>query len=343
MLRRVALVLAVLLIPLAASGGRRATLQMMQATQAERGWVLSLDARRARLQATDGARQSFRVRRGERWLSFSEFHDGWMAAGIRPGGDRIDLKLVASLGRGVRRIPQPGERQGAIRTRPTPIISSSGPEGLAWLEGDSLTSLAVRVASFDDGSFGEVSTVSPAGLGSQSGLSATVLADGTWLLVWSRFDGRDDELFWAARYTGGSWTLPRRVAANNAVPDITPWLLPHGDGALLAWSRLESEYEVVTAKFTNGAWTAPRSLGIQGTLSPTFRRVRDRDYLLVRNAWPAGWTALRLDEGGEPTDFAAVAEGSAQSPVFRPGGGSSLALEWSGRGEPANLVWEPVR
>lgn len=343
MSRRLAFVLTLLLVPLSVSGGRREPQQMMQATEVERGWVVSIDQRRARLRAPDGARQSFRVRRGEHWLNFSEFRAGWMAAGIKPGRNRLDLKLVANFGHGVRRLPQPPERQGTMRTRPTPIVSSFGPQGLAWLEGDSLTRMAVRAAPFDEGSFGAVSTVSPAGMGSQTGLSATVLADGTWLLVWSRFDGRDDEIYWAARYPGGSWTAPRRLTANNSTPDISPGLLPHGDGALVAWSRLEDEYEVVTATFSNGAWSSPRRLGVPGSLSPTFRRVRDRDYLLVRNAWPAGWTAFRFDETGAPADFAVVAEESSRPPVLRTRGGSSLALEWPGRKKPAALAWEPVR
>jgi len=343
MTRYVALTLSILLLPLMAAGGRRTPDRMLQATEAQRGWVAAIDQRRARLQAPDGARQSFRVRRGERWLSLSEFANGWIAAGVRLGKSGVDLSLVANFGHGARRLRQPAQEERSIRTRPTPIVSPSGLHGIAWLEGDSPTRLAVRAAAFEEGSFDAVATVSPAGVGGQAGLSAAVLADGSWLLVWSRFDGRDDEIFWSKRSPEGRWSRARRLAANNSVPDITPWLLPHGDGALVAWSRMTDEYEVVTARFANGGWTSPRPLGGQGTLSPTFRRLRDRDLLLVRNAWPAAWTAFSFDQNGEPTEFAVVPEESGRPPVVRAGGGSSLAFEWPGRRARTPLLWEPVQ
>ncbi|MCZ6727431.1 MAG: hypothetical protein O7A98_08745 [Acidobacteria bacterium] len=343
MVRPTALILSLILFPLSAAGGRRQPQQLLQSPVAERGWVVSVDDRRARLSAPDGGRGTFRVRRGERWLGFSEFAGGWIAAGILSRAETLDLSLVADLGRGPRRLRPPLDRQGALRTAPTPIVSSAGLAGLAWLEGDEMRRFSVRAAAFEHGSFTEAVTVSAPLAGSQTGLSATVLEDGSWLLVWSRFDGHDDEIYWALRPASGQWTTPRRLAADNAVPDVTPHVLTHGSGALIAWSQLRHEYEVVTARFEGGSWSMPYSLGVAGTISPAFRRLGEDDYLLVRNAWPAGWTAFHLDAAGRPSDFAVVARSSVGPPVLRRAGRSTLAFEWPDRREHDVLDWEPVR
>jgi hypothetical protein len=276
-------------------------------------------------------------------LGFAEFADGWIAAGIRPRSATLDLSLVADVGRGPRRLPAPPNRQGALRTGPTPSVHSGGLVGLAWLEGDDLRSFSVRAAVLEQGSFTEGVTVSPPLAGSQSGLSAAVLEDGSWLLVWSRFDGHDDEIYWALRPTTGEWTTPRRLTGDNAVPDVTPHLMAHGSGALIAWSQLRDEYEVVTARFDGRTWSTPRSMGIAGTISPAFRRLGGQDYLLVRNAWPAGWTAFHLDSAGHASDFAVVAEDSPRPPILRRLAGSSLVFEWPGKRRRDTLDWEPVR
>ena len=343
MLRPTALILSLVLFPLSAAGGRRQPQQLLQSPVAERGWIVSIDDRRARLSAPDGRRRSFRVRRGERWLGFFEFAGGWVAAGIRPRTETLDLSLVADLGRGPRRLRPPLDRQGALRTGPTPVVYSAGLAGLVWLEGDEMRRLSVRAAAFENGSFAEVVTVSEPLAGSQTGLSVTVLEDGSWLLVWSRFDGQDDEIYWALRSAAGLWTTPRRLAADNAVPDVTPHVMAHGSGAVIAWSQLRNEYEVVTARFDTRSWSTPHSLGIAGTISPAFRRLGNDDYLLVRNAWPAGWTAFHLDASGRPSHFAVVARESPRPPVLRRSGRSALAFEWPNRKEHDALDWEPVR
>lgn len=342
MSRRALLLLALLAIPWPADAARRAARQLLQAPVTERGRVMSLDGSRATLETPDGRRQSFRVRGDERFLGFAELQVGWIASGVRARRDVLDLSLVADFGRGSRRLASPPDRVGALRTGPAALIDRGRLAGLAWLEGDDLRTFAVRAASLDEGRYSDVHTVSPPQAGSQSGLAATVLADGTWLIVWARFDGRDDELYWAARRPEGEWTAPRRLGPDNAVPDVTPQLLAHGDGALLAWSRLRGEYEVMTARFDGAGWSTATPLGVGGTLSPAFRRRSEADYLLVRNAWPGGWTAFRLDAAGRPLDFATVVEESHDRPVLRTLPGQGLAFDWAERDDPAILFWDPA-
>jgi hypothetical protein len=343
MCRRALLLLALGLVPWQTHAGDRTAEQMLQPEVVQRGRVLSIDGQRATVTAPQGGRRSFRIRRGERLLAFAELDSGWLASGVELRRDGLDLSLVADLGRGIRRLSVPGSRPGSLRTGPTPLVEGGRLAGIAWLEGEDLRRFAVRAAGFESGGFSEPVTLSPPRDGSQSGLTGAVLADGTRLLVWARFDGRDDELYWAMLRPGGEWTAPRRVAPGNSVPDVTPTLLAHGDGALLAWSRLRGEYEVVTARFDGSGWSAPRSLGIRGTVTPAFRRQAEADYLLVRNAWPGGWTAFRLDAAGRPVDFAAVVEESRDSPVLRSVPGVGLAFEWASRDEPSPLRWEPLR
>ncbi|HEX5760898.1 MAG TPA: hypothetical protein VF121_17045, partial [Thermoanaerobaculia bacterium] len=141
--------------------------------------------------------------------------------------------------------------------------------GLAWLEGADGRSLAVRFARWDGERWARPRTVAAPGPGSQTALAAARLADASWLLAWSRFDGADDEVVWSrsAGPEGESWSAPRRIAQDNAVPDVTPALTAvAGGGAVAAWSRYDGEdYRVVTARFDGRGWSAPRAVGPAGS------------------------------------------------------------------------------
>jgi len=342
MLRRTLLAGTIVLICLPAAGARRGPTTLMQSPVTERGWILSIDNRRARVTAPDGVRRSFRVRKHERWIDFAEAPNGWVAAGVMPLKDGLELALVADFGGGPRRLDLPGAGEAKLQTAPRPLIGSDGLAGMVWLEGDDFRQLSVMAADFD-GHFAQPVVVSSPGRGSQTGLTAAVLADGSWLLAWSRFDGNDDEIYWSRRAPAGEWSQPRRLAANNSIPDITPHLVPHGDGALVAWSRRVSDYEVFTSQFSSSGWSTPRPLGAAGMVKPRFQHAAADDYLVVRNAWPAGWTAYRLDATGHPVDFASVAADSAERPVLRSRPGAGLVFEWGSSRRTEGLRWEPAQ
>jgi hypothetical protein len=189
--------------------------------------------------------------------------------------------------------------------------------------------------------------VAPPGPGSQLALTAARLADGSWLLAWSAFDGKDDEIVWA-RERNGAWSRPQRVAADNTVPDTTPALTAVPGGALLAWSRYDgNDYRVVTSRFRNGKWTRPETAAGAGTFYPTFEPTGSgKPLLLYRTADPQGWEALAVDTAGRPVRRAAVPVASASAAKARPQiteTAEGVSFRWpaaAGPGAERAAVWE---
>lgn len=259
----------------------------------------------------------------------------WWAAGSYPdaeGGQR--LLLLGGDERRARRLPVPGGQSGRARLWPVLLVDGGRLAGVAWLEGDGLQGLAVAAAAARaDGSWRRPQWVSRPGPGSQLALTGAVLADGSWLLAWSAFDGRDDEIVWSRRL-GETWLPAARVSADNAVPDITPALAAAGPGALLAWSRFDgADYRLMLARFVGGEWRQERVAGAAGTLYPSFAGDRERPCLVFRSALAGAWTAEELDEAGAVLRRGEVASDRELPPVVTatPGG---LRLAWPGAAAP---------
>jgi hypothetical protein len=176
--------------------------------------------------------------------------------------------------------------------------------------------------------------------GSQSGLAGVVLADGSWLLVWARFDGEDDELVWSSR-RAGIWSGPAALHAGNTVPDVTPTLFPLADGALAAWSRLvDGEYWVLTARTQENGWSAPRAVAGPGGVYPVFAGRDGAPFLLLRSAFPAGWVVLELEPSGQPLRRAVVAASDPGRPALRWDDVRPASLELPLGA--ATLAWEAI-
>lgn len=220
-----------------------------------------------------------------------------------------------------------------------------GPEGLrgmAWLEGERPDGLELRAARFEGGRWLEPVVVSPRGAGSQLALSGAALADGSWLLVWSAFDGEDDEILWS-RLAEGRWSPPQPVAANNAVPDVTPALGLLPGGVFAAWSRYDgNDYRLTLARFDGQGWSEPEVVGPRGSHHPSFEKVRETTFLLYRTAVPRGWSIAELDAEGKSLRQTRIDTLRPERPLLEKVGDEGVELRWPGEIEQKSVsaLWQ---
>lgn len=262
---------------------------------------------------------------------------GFLVAGdtATAGGSRLALVRVDPSG--AERLPLLPTRRPFV-TEPLPLVSPEGRlSGAAWLEGSGTRRLEVRFAPWDGAGWGPAEEVAPPAAGSQLALAGTVLRDGSVLLVWSAFDGEDDEILWS-HGQGVSWSPPRRLGADNAVPDITPALHAvggsgdSGDEALAAWSRYQDgHYRVVASRFDGRAWSEPRPVGPAGSVFPGFEPGAETGAarILFRTAAPRGWQAVEVDRDGRPRRSARVAAETPDRPRLADDG-AVLRFVWPG-------------
>jgi acyl-CoA thioesterase-1 len=338
----------------------------------------------ARLELPNGELVALALPPGARLDAAAPLAGGWIAAGTAPaaggpggtggpagtsvaGGGGRDLLLLAGGTRpGILR--PPGERIGKLLAEPLPLVAGGRLAGLAWLEGDDPRALGVRYAAWNGAGWSAPRTISAPGQGSQLALAACRLADGSWLLAWSAFDGHDDEIVWSVggNATGtGTWTPPRKLTANR-VPDITPVLAPAGSGALIAWSQLAGDgYRLLVARYRDGFFGEPVVAAPGGSLYPSFESSpgTDRHRLLYRTAQPRGWAALELDAAGRPRRVASAPDpsqgteaggsgaragtgdgaGAAAGALDRPtlaGGANRAIFSWPGGGPERTSAWQ---
>ncbi|MEZ5314344.1 MAG: hypothetical protein R2862_12245 [Thermoanaerobaculia bacterium] len=167
--------------------------------------------------------------------------------------------------------PPPGRPRGVSRENAVPLVSTADEmTALAWIEGPDRQHAAVRAAARTATGWSEVVTVAEAGPGSQLALAATTLDDGGDLLLWSRFDGQDDEILLlpsCGRKVVGTVATRRQ---NNGVPDIVPAVVTTGDGATRRLEPLTVDYRLVVALRRRTVERAKRSAS--GSVFPSFDR-----------------------------------------------------------------------
>jgi hypothetical protein len=330
------------LLLVAGTGAVRAQMDQADPVQAD-GMVLSVSEDAARLELPGGKtlRLSLPARGDLSALASLERRE-WIAAGSFADEDGRRLFLVTGDRSGSRPLPEPSGQKGAERRSPVLLVEDGTLAGLAWLEGDTGTSLSVRAAAWDGQGWGTVETVSAPGPGSQVGLTGAVLSDGSWLLAWGAVDGEDDEIVWSQRQgnQGETWTPVRPVSDNNHVPDVTPTLTPAGSGALLAWSRYDGEgYRLRTARFDGRAWQDERPAGPTHTLQPSFVRDGGHTYLVYLSARPRSWSVLELSASGRPLRRASALSALDERPVVSEDAGG-LRLRWPSSKWEAEVSWE---
>ena len=274
---------------------------------------------------------------------------GWVAAGSAPdasGRSRLFV-LRGDVGNegASRPLPEPPGQEGRERRGPALLVDGGRLAGIAWLEGDDGRTLSVRAAAWTGTRWLAPERVSFPGPGSQLALAGAVLADGSWLLAWSAFDGQDDEIVWSL-HAGGAWQPVKRVYRNNAVPDITPALAATADGgALLAWSRFDGKgYQLRLARFDragDGRWADEHAAGPSGSLYPVFVGGGGTPRLLYLDAAaPRSWSLLDLDATGRVKAKASIAS-SLERPVVSFEGGQ-VRMRWPAAKRSAAAALERV-
>jgi hypothetical protein len=304
----------------------------------------------ARLELTAGTRISVPLPRGAALSSVAALGEGWIAAGITPAAEPESAEILLITGKGGKSaaLPPPPGRLAPVRQEPMPLVDGDRLEGLVWLEGADRSTFSVRFAAWTGKGWTDAQTISQGGKGSQLALATARLGDGSWLLAWSAFDGTDDEILWSQWDPSSreGWSRPRRAAADNAVPDITPALTTAGDTALLAWSRFDGEgYSTVIARFRGSEFSAPQGVGPAGTLYPSFEAAADGSWLLLRQADPSGWAVVELDGAGKPQREAALATATTARPVVSSpaGPGKSVTFRWPAARQEAQAEWKAAR
>ena len=252
----------------------------------------------------------------------------WAVAGVAM--DRSGPRLSLHRGRHdrIRPIAPPLRRRGAIQIVSVRWMATEGAEplqGLVWLEATRPRAQEVWLSSYGDGELHPATRLVEAGPGSQTALAGVALADGSWLLVWSAFDGNDDDLVWRQGRPDGSWT-GGRVSPDNRVPDITPRLLVTPEGAAVAWSRYDGNvYRVRTARFEQGEWRLERWAAPPDSLYPEW--VGNGGTLLFLRGSTRSWMA------SGPESFVEFAAPPETPPVVEVDPSGLLRARWpeSGR------------
>lgn len=327
MVTRVSALLLCLLLASTTSGFA----QLTRTVDAGGGLYLQQVFGRALIHEPSGASSELSLPPGAKLQQLGHLDSGWFAAGVAEASDRTDLFLLRSEA-GVRSplAPPPNPSGQPLRHEPAPLVDKGQLAGLAWIEGSAVRQTAVYASLWSGADWAQAELVSPVGPGTQIALRGTVLADGTWLLVWSAWDGNDDEIVWSRR-VDGRWSQPRPLHRPNDHPDIVPTIVSTGRGALVAWSSSDgSTYRVRLAAFEDVGWRELELPFPAGSVRPALTATEEGALLLYRTVVPPSWTLLGLDQRGTPLRRAVLEHETTFRPGLAPRAGRAPAFEWPG-------------
>ena len=332
------LIATLALIPVAAGAD-----EVLLQANGDPGLYLRQDGKAVKVRDADGRVTPVRFRNRTAIDALVHLDDGWAIVGTRLELENRVLSLVRHDITGTHLWLPPTHEEDTHRVRPSLMVHEGSPVGLVWLEGTDAEGLAVKAADWNGVSWQPAELVAAPGKGSQTALSATVLADGSWLLVWSRFDGDDDEIYWSIRRET-TWSDALPVAEDNEVPDIMPAILATADGAMAAWNVFDGlDYSLVAATFDGETWSKPEVLAGGGSLYPAFTRAGDAIFLTYQAVGQGTWNVIEMNEEGEPQRHAAVEEETTERPILLVDRFSRATLAWAA-GERADLStrWSQV-
>ena len=272
-----------------------------------------------------------------------ELENGWAIVGTRLELEHRVLSLTRHDITGTHVWLPPTHHERTHRVRPTLMVSEGQPTGLVWLEGEEATGLSVKAADWTGVAWEPAELVSKPGDGTQTALTASVLEDGSWLLLWSRFDGDDDEIFWSVRQDM-SWSEPSRISEDNEVPDIMPALISTSNGAVAAWNHFNGEeYALVVSRFDGESWSEAEEIAGGGSLYPGFTRTDEAVYLTYQSVARGTWNVVEMDSQGDVQRHAAVENETTERPIVVVDRWARASLHWAD-GEKKELAnsWNQV-
>ncbi len=311
-----------------ACGPPNASAQALKTAHGE--LLLSAADGRSLVQRPNGGRVELPLPKAARINDFRSADGEWLVSAVSRVAGEPRLELLRGRGDEVEILPSPTFAPPAELMQPVFVAGDQGVQALVWLAGDAHDRLAVQASRWLNGGWGAIETISPPGKGTQIAPATAVLDDGTWLVVWAAFDGRDDEILWS-RFAGGAWSTPRPIAEDNAVPDVTPHLFATGGGALAAWSRYDgNDYRVNVARFDGQGWSVPSVVGPAGSTAPGFSDA-NRPYLIYHRAVPAAWAVIELDAAGAVLGEATISIAERQRPILAAVTEKAVTFEWVSR------------
>ncbi|MCP4202956.1 MAG: hypothetical protein GY769_13620 [bacterium] len=255
---------------------------------------------------------------------------GYVIAGDNLGTG--DLFFVHRAGGLTTELPTPPSQTGVLRSAPVLLTTGDRLEGTAWLEGSSQQDFSVLASVWNGTSWENVEVVSIQDSGPQLALSAAVLDDGSWLVLWAGYDGTDDDIFWSRR-VNRTWSQPRRLHPDNQVPDILPTVAAHGNSAHAAWSFFDgNDYRTRTARWSGTGWTSGPTLAGRGSGRAAFENVAGRSFLTYQTVVPETWNLVEFDLEGT-TPRTAVVGRYPERPLVTLEDGSEPSLSWPWRRE----------
>ncbi len=314
-----------------AFGAPGAVAQPMWTLDAGDGLFLHQVGGRASVREPSGQVVELALPPGTSLRRLETLNGGWIVAGEIDAPGVTDLFLLRSDAGALVPFPAPpNDADHPLRAGPMPLVENGRLAGLAWLAGSGVRETAVYASQWSGLDWSQPELVSPMGPGTQIAIDGAVLADGSWLLVWSAYDGKDDEILWSRR-VGGRWTEPAVLHEPNETPDITPAILATGRGALAAWNWFDGKaYRVRLAAFEDGSWRELDLAASPRGVSPGLTSQDDGALLLYRTAIPPTWTLRQLDERGTTLSTAVVEQETPVRPGLVPLDGPTAWLEWSG-------------
>ena len=199
--------------------------------------------------------------------SLAAIDAGWVAAGssrIRGRRGRQLLFLLTGSDKASRALAEPPGQTGRNAAVPCSWWTAAGSPASPGWKGTATAPSPCAPPPGTGTRWQAAQWVSQPGPGSQLALTGAVLADGSWLLAWSAFDGTADEIVWSRRVGRRLVAGRPGLRAGNCGARHHPRPDRHGrrhGGALLAWSRYDGHgYRLRIARFERrrrGATSAP--------------------------------------------------------------------------------------